>query len=440
MAAAPQNPELFVRWFRQAAPYVHAFRGRTFVIAFGGEMFGERERLVSFVHDVNLLAALGIRLALVHGARPQIEAELKAKGVRSRYSQGLRITDEAALMAVKHAAGVLRVELEALFSQGLPGSPMAGARIRVSSGNFITAQPIGVRKGTDFQFTGAVRKVDAAAMERELDAGEVVLVPHLGYSPTGEVFNVAWEDVAESVAVALKADKLLMFTDRLPSGRKGEVLSELTAGEAEALLKKGGLSAQTTDALEHAARAVRSGVRRAHLITRRTPGSLLLELFTHTGVGTMITADAVEKLRPARIEDVRGMLALIEPLEADGTLVKRSRELLEAEIGNFLVVDHDGAIVGCAALYPFPDDKSGEFACLAVAEGYRDGGYGERLLKACEERAKALRLRRLFALTTHAPHWFLEQGFRAADVAALPSRRQALYNWRRGSKVFLKRL
>jgi amino-acid N-acetyltransferase len=317
---------------------------------------------------------------------------------------------------------------------------MAGARIRVSSGNFITAQPIGVRKGTDFQFTGAVRKVDAAAMRDELDAGEVVLVPHLGYSPTGEVFNVAWEDVAESVAIALKADKLLLFTDRLPADRKGTVVSELTAGEAESLLRKGGLSTQTIDALEAATRAVRQGVWRAHLIALRTPGSLLLELFTHTGVGTMITADAVETLRAARIEDVRGILALIEPLEADGSLVKRNRELLEAEIGNFFVVDHDGAIVGCAALYPFPDDKAGEFACLAVAEGYRDAGYGERLLKACEERAKSLKLRRLFALTTHAPHWFLEQGFRAGDVSALPTRRQALYNWKRGSKVFLKRL
>lgn len=440
MAAAPQHPEAFVRWFRQVAPYVHAFRGRTFVVAFGGEMFTERSRFASFVHDVNLLAALGIRLALVHGARPQIEAELKAKNLRSRYSQGLRITDEAALMAVKHAAGVLRFEIEALLSQGLSSSPMAGAQIRVASGNFITARPIGVRKGTDFQFTGAVRKVDAAGMMRELDAGEVVLVPHLGYSPTGEVFNLAWEDVAESVAVALKADKLLMYTDRLPADRKGEVLAELTAGEAEALVKKGGLTSQSTIAIEHAVRALAGGVRRAHLISRRTPGSLLLELFTHTGVGTMITADPVEALRQARIEDVRGILDLIEPLEAEGTLVKRSRELLEAEIGNFLVVDHDGSIVGCAALYPFPDERSGEFACLAVGEGYRDGGYGERLLKACEERARELRLRRVFALTTHAAHWFLEQGFRAADVAALPSRRQALYNWRRGSKVFLKRL
>lgn len=438
--AAPQQAEAFVRWFHQVAPYVHAFRGRTFVVAFGGEMFAERARFASFVHDVNLLAALGIRLALVHGARPQIEAELKAKGVRSRYAQGLRITDEAALTAVKHAAGVLRVEIEALLSQGLPNSPMAGARIRVASGNFITARPIGVRKGVDFQFTGAVRKVDAAGIVRELDAGEVVLVPHVGYSPTGEVFNVAWEDVAESVAVALKADKLIMYVDRLPADRKGEVLAELTAPEAQALARKGGLSPQSARAIEHAVRAVGAGVGRAHLVTRRAPGSLLLELFTHTGVGTMITADTLEKLRAARIDDVRGILALIEPLEADGSLVKRSRELLEAEIGNFLVVEHDGAIVGCAGLYPFPAEKSAEFACLAVAEGYRDDGYGERLLQACEERARKLRLRKLFALTTHAAHWFLEQGFRAADVAALPARRQALYNWRRGSKVFLKRL
>jgi len=438
------QPDAFVRWLRQVTPYVHAFRGRTFVIGFGGEMFAERARFTSFIHDVNLLAALGIRLVLVHGARPQIEAELKVRGVRSRYAQGLRVTDEAALIAVKEAVGVLRVEMEALLSQGLPNSPMAGAQIRVASGNFITARPIGVVKGTDFQFTGAVRKIDAVAIARRLDAGEVVLVPHLGYSPTGEVFNVAWEDVAENVAVALKADKLLMYTDKLPADARGELISELTAREAQAILgkvgKNDGLTQQTVRALEHAVRAVGSGVGRAHIITRRVWGSILLELFTHAGVGTMITADTVERLRAARIEDVQGMLALIEPLEADGTLVKRSRELLEAEIGNFFVVEHDAVIVGCAALYPFPDDKSAEFACLAVAQDYRDSGYGERLLKECEARAKALKIRRVFALTTRAAHWFLEQGFRAADVAALPSRRQALYNWRRGSKVFLKRI
>jgi amino-acid N-acetyltransferase len=271
--------------------------------------------------------------------------------------------------------------------------------------------------------------------------GDVVLVPHLGYSPTGEVFNLSWEDVAENVAIALRADKLLMYTDKLPTGRKGEVLSELTAREAEALLRKEGLATpQTARAIEHAVRALSGGVGREHLVTRRVESSLLLELFTREGVGTMINAEPVEKLRPARIEDVRGMLALIEPLEAEGTLVKRSRELLEAEIGNFVVVDHDGSIVGCAALYPFPQAKSAEFACLAVAAEYRDASYGEQLLKACEDRARSLKLRKVFALTTHAAHWFLEQGFRAADPSALPAERRALYNWRRNSKVFLKRL
>jgi len=436
-----QSSESFVRWFRQVAPYVHDFGGRTFVIAFGGELVADRARFESFIHDVNVLASLEIRLALVHGARPQIEAEMKAKGLRSRYAQGLRVTDEQALTTVKHASGVLRVEIEALLSQGLPNSPMARAQIRVVSGNYITARPIGVRNGVDFQFTGAVRKVDAAALSAHLDVADIVLVPHLGYSTTGEVFNLAWEDVAENVAVALRADKLLMYTDRLPANRKSDVVSELTADEAAILAsKKGNLTPAAARALEHLARAVDRGVARGHLVTRRAPGSLLLELFTHAGVGTMVTADAVEKLRPARIEDVRGMLALIEPLESDGTLVKRSRELLEAEIGNFLVIEHDARIVGCAALYPFPDDKSAEFACLAVAQEYRDAGHAERLLKACEERAKGLRLRRLFALTTQAEHWFLEQGFRAAPVEALPEKRKELYNWRRGSKVFLKRI
>jgi amino-acid N-acetyltransferase len=438
MAATPQ-PEAFIRWFRQTAPYLHAFRGRTFVVAFGGELIAERARFAHFIQDVNLLAALGIRLVLVHGARPQIEAELKAKRIRSRYAKGLRITDAQALVAVKHAAGVLRVEIEALLSQGLPNSPMAGASIRVASGNYIAARPIGVVDGVDYQFTGLVRKVDAQAIARRLEAGEVVLVPHTGYSPTGEVFNLSWEDVAENVAVALRADKLLLFVDRLPSDRKGAVLGELTARQAEALLKDSGLGAHTTRATRHALRALAAGVGRAHLISRRTWGATPLELFTHSGVGTMITADPVQRLRDASLEDAGGILALIEPLEADGTLVKRGRERLEQEIGNFLVIEHDGVIVGCAALYPFAEDKAAELACLAVAPEARDAGHGERLLHACEERARRMKIRKLFALTTRAEHWFLAQGFKRADPSALPGERRALYNWKRGSKVFLKR-
>jgi amino-acid N-acetyltransferase len=439
MSATPQ-PEDFVRWFRQTAPYLHAFGGRTFVIGFGGELIAERARFAQFIQDVNLLAALDIRLVLVHGARPQIEAELKAKGIRSRYVKDLRVTDAQALVAVKHAAGVLRVEIEALLSQGLPNSPMAGASIRVASGNYIVARPIGVVDGVDYQYTGLVRKVDAQAIARRLEAGEVVLVPHIGYSPTGEVFNLSWEDVAQNVASELRADKLLLFIDRLPTDRKGAVIGELTAREAEALLKRRELGAHATGVLRAALGALAAGVARAHLLSRRSTGAALLELFTHSGVGTMITAEPMQQLRGARIEDVGGILALIEPLEADGTLVKRGRERLEREIGNFLVIEHDGVIAGCAALYPFAGDKAAELACLAVAPEARDAGHGERLLRACEARAKQLKIRRLFALTTRAEHWFVAQGFKPAEPGALPGERQALYNWKRGSKVFVKRL
>ena len=437
--STPPQPEDFVRWFRQTAPYLHAFGGRTFVIGFGGELVAEQARFTQFIQDVNLLSALEIQLVLVHGARPQIEAELKAKGLRSRYAKGVRITDAAALTAVKHAAGVMRVEIEALLSQGLPSSPMAGADIRVASGNFIAAQPRGVVDGIDYQFTGLVRKVDATAINRRLEGGDVVLVPHLGYSPTGEVFNLSWEDVAQNVAGALRADKLLLFVERLPADRKGEVIGELTAREAEALLKKRDLGPGTTRALRHALDALAAGVGRAHLLSRRAPGATLLELFTHQGVGTMITAEPMQRLRDAGIEDVGGILGLIEPLEADGTLVKRGRERLEREISNFVVLEHDGTMLGCAALYPL-SEKSAELACLAVAPGVRDAGHGEHLLRACEARARQRKIRRLFALTTRAEHWFLEQGFKSVGPSALPDARAALYNWKRGSKVFLKRI
>ena len=434
------HPEAFVRWFRQVTPYVHAFGGRTFVIGFGGELIAERGRFVRFLHDLNLLAALDIRLVLVHGARPQIEAELRAKRLRSRYAKGLRVTDAQSLVAVKQAAGVLRVEIEALLSQGMPNSPMAGAQIRVASGNYIAAKPVGVVDGIDFQFTGSVRKVDSIAIARRLEAGEVVLVPHIGYSPTGEVFNLAWEDVAENTARALKADKLLLYVDQLPTGRRGQIVSELTAREAETLLKKDTLPAPTRRAIEHALRAVRGGVGRVHLVSRRADGATLLELFTHSGVGTMITADPMERLRPAKIDDVGGILALIEPLEADGTLVKRNRERLEQEIVNFEVIEHDGRILACAALYPYAAEKSAELACLAVSPEVRDAGYGERLLLACEARAREMKIRRVFALTTRAQHWFIGQGFKEAGVSVLPEQRKTLYNWKRGSKIFLKRL
>lgn len=435
------SQDRFIDWFQSVAPYIHAFRGRTFVIAFGGDVVTDG-RFLDLTHDLNLLAALGVRLILVHGARPQIEEKLKERRRRSRFHLGLRVTDDAALACAKEANGRLRVEIEALLSMGLPNSPMAGADIRVASGNFITAKPLGVRDGIDFMHTGEVRKVDAHAVQRRLDDNELVLLSPLGYSPTGEVFNLPLEDVAASTAIAVKAEKLIFLMDTHGvTGRRGELLRELTVQQAEALLARGG--GADTDVgfyLPWAVRACRQGVRRAHLISGHVDDGLLLELFTHKGVGTMLTPDPIETLRSAKLEDIGGILQLIEPLEADGTLVKRNRDLLEREIGRFLVLEHDGIVVACAALYPFPDEAAGELACLVVRDDFRNQGAGERLLTEIERHASRHRLKRLFVLTTRAEHWFVERGFSEAGPSALPRRKRQLYNYQRRSVVLVKRL
>jgi len=438
---APAHPNVqFINWFRSVAPYFHTFRGKTFVLAFGGELFSEG-RFVELAHDINLLHSAGIRVVLVHGSRPQIETQLKRRKARSHYAKGLRITDALALECVKEAVGLLRVEIDALLSLGLPNSPMAGAVINTVSGNFITAQPMGVHNGIDYQYTGSVRKVDAPALSGCLDAGNIAIVPPVGYSPTGEVFNLAMEDVAVATATALHAEKLVFFSDAPVVDKSGELLPELTGQEAAELLgRAANLTEDTRLYLAHAVEAVRGGVQRAHMISRAINGALLIELFTHEGSGTMITADKVVKLRAAGIDDVGGILHLIEPLEADGTLVRRGRELIEREIQRFAVIEHDGVIVGCAALYPFPSARAGELACLVVRPDYRDEGYGERLMRHIEIQARAQRMKKLFVLTTRATHWFIEREFSAADMTALPKEKKALYNYQRRSKVLVKSL
>ncbi|MDH4293860.1 MAG: amino-acid N-acetyltransferase, partial [Betaproteobacteria bacterium] len=351
-------------------------------------------------------------------------------------------TDGAALEAAMEVAGKIRVQIEALLSMGLPNSPMAGAHIRVASGNFVTARPIGVVDGVDLMHTGEVRKIDAVAIERRLKDDELVVLSPLGYSPTGEVFNLAMGDVAAETAVALKAEKLIFLTESAGVvGRRGELLRELTVREAQGLLAKGRIQSEEMQSyLPAAVRACDHGVGRAHLISGHLDDSLLLELFTHKGVGTLVTPDPLETLRHAKIDDIGGILRLLEPLEAEGILVKRNRDLLEMEIDRFWVMEHDRMIIGCAALYPFSDERSGELAGLAVHPEFRGRGAGERLMVAIEKRARSQRLKQLFVLTTRAEHWFVERGFVETDVGALPDRKKELYNYQRRSVVLIKKL
>jgi amino-acid N-acetyltransferase len=439
MAKPPAlKTEAFVKWFRSATPYIHRWGGATFVIAFGGEVLADGE-FQQLTHDINVLVSLEVRVVLVHGTRPQIEEQMRQHGVTPRYVANRRVTDDKALACVKEANGIVRVEMEALLSMELANSPMWGADIRVSSGNFVTAKPVGVVNGVDFIHTGEVRKIDAEGIRRRLDDHEVVLISPIGFSPTGDVFNCTLEDVATSTALALKADKLIFLTETAGAlDSKGRLISELTVKQATELIAANNLPEDVQIYLPCAIKACAGGVKRVHLISRHVDGALLIELFTHHGIGTMVVPESPERIRGAGRDDIAGIAQILEPLEQQGVLVKREPELLERDIGHFFVLESEGNILGCAALYPFPEQKTAELAALAVNPFYRDGGRGERLLDYALAKARGMGLKSLFVLSTRTTHWFIERGFVETEAGWLPERKAALYNYERRSKIFVK--
>ena len=440
-------PHTFVPWFRSVAPHIHAYRGKTFVVALAGEAIAAG-KLNTFVQDLAILHAMGIKLVLVHGFRPQVTEQLAAKGQVSRFSHGVRITDAVALDCAQEAAGQLRFEIEAAFSQGLPNTPMANATVRVVSGNFLTARPVGIVDGVDFMHSGVVRRVDGAAIRRAIDIGALVLLSPFGFSPTGEAFNLTMEDVATATAVALQADKLLFMTE-IPGIREdasdpeSNIDTELALADARRLLTLLPPAQQPTDPafyLQHCVKACAGGVERSHILPFGVDGALLMEVFTHDGIGTMVVDEKLESLREATPDDVGGILQLIEPFERDGTLVRRERTEIERDVANYTVIEHDGIIFGCAALYPYPESRTGEMAALTVSPMSQSQGDGERILKRVEQRAKAMGLDSIFVLTTRTMHWFIKRGFAQVDPDWLPEARKRKYNWDRRSQVLVKKL
>lgn len=425
--------------FRHSSPYINAHRGRTVVLSLGGEAIAH-DNLINIIHDITLLSSLGVRLVVAFGARPQIQSRFDEAGQPSRFHEGLRITPEADLRYALEAIGALRAYLESLLSMGLVNSPMHGARIRVSSGNYVAARPVGVLGGVDHGFTGRVRRVDVSGIEKLLEQGHIVLLPPVGYSPTGDAFNLSYEDVGSQVAAALQAEKLIIFTEHQGVlDNEGALIRELTVRQTTERLASHE-AGPDRDLLKAACDACVKGVKRSHIISYAREGALLEELFTRDGSGTLVSDDNYEHIRRARVEDIGGIVELIQPLEEQGILVRRSRELLETEVDCFIVAERDGTIVGCAALYAFPEEKAGELSCFAVDPAYRRAGRGDDILAMVEGKARGLGLERLFVLTTQTEHWFRERGFQPSTVQALPGPKLAAYNTQRNSKVFVKPL
>ena len=437
MTLSPTHTPVFVHDFREAAPYIDYLRGKTLVIGMVSSLL-QGAVLRSLAADINLLASLGVKLVLVHGSSSQITALTEAAGQTPRYHDNRRITDEAVLTWVKQACGMLRFEIEAALSVGVAHSPQRGKRLRLASGNFVSARPYGIINGVDMGHTGRVRKIDTDAIRQHLNTGSVVLISPLAASLSGQLFNLSMTDIAEAVAVALSAEKLIFLVEQEGIlDEQGHLLPNLSAAEARALLAQHQIAPNQHRLLHAAIHAVEHHVQRCQILSGYEDGSLISELFTRQGTGTSIAQAPFMHIRQANAGDIADMINLIRPLEETGVLLKRSREYLENHISEFFVLEHDRQIYGCVALKIFAAEQAAELACLVVSPHAQDGGYGELLLEHVIRTSQAHHLQTLFALSTHTGDWFLERGFEPAPMEALPPLRlQEYHASERRSKIF----
>lgn len=428
------SPE-YIQWFRSAAPYINAFRKKTFVLLLSGETV-KSEIFTNLIHDIALCHHLGIKLVLIHGSRVQIDDQLKQHNINSHFHHNMRISEADTMPLILQAISQVRYAIDARLSMGLPNTPMSGSDISVINGNFVTGMPLGIIDGVDMQYSGKVRNINADAINYLLDK-HIVLLSNIGYSKSGEVFNLPAEELATQMAISLQAEKLIYFNDEFI---KSPITDQFSTTECTNYLQQHNVSPQLSSLLNHAIQAVKQDVKRVHIIDRSLDGGLLQELFTRDGAGMMITNLFYEGLRKATIDDIGGILELIQPLESAGILIKRSREQLELEINFFHVIEKDGMTIACIAYIPDPQTSVAEIACVAVHPDYRNMGLGDQMLGSIEIEAKKANLDYLFILTTRSTHWFLEKGFNESNLDFLPKAKQESYNLSRQSRIMTKQL
>ena len=417
-----------INWFRSAAGYIDAHKGKTFVVSLCDGAISS-ENLEKIVSDCILLNTLGVRLVIVFNGDQRIQNKLLSEWAEFK---GKRITRFSQIALLSEVIGSIRNELEATFMSHSFHLPGGKKEILLTSGNFVKAKPLGIIDGVDFESSGEVRKINALAINRQLDTNAILLIPPIGFAPGGELFYLDSDEVACKIACAVSADKLLYLSEA-PGllDQENRIISEVDLGREKEEITEQNL-------YQFCEEACNNGVNRCHIISHKIDGAIIQELFTHHGSGTQLTGISSEKVRSALQEDVTAILDLVKPSEREGALISRTKESIETKLSNFFVIERDGFLVACAALHIY--GEVGEVACMVTHPDYRNMEKGDKLLDLIEEKAIASGLKSLFVLTTRSAHWFKERDFLSIDFDELPKEKKEEYDLKRSSIILKKDL
>lgn len=418
--------------------YVPRFREKIFVVAVDGDIV-DSENFANILLDLAVLRSLSIKVILVHGAGAQIEALARKRRVAITNSDGIGITDEITLqISIEAATTVMNDIMQGLTSVDL----------RAAYANSIIAHPAGILGGVDYLYTGRVEKVDTKSLHLFLNEGITPLIPPIGFDGEGKTFRVNSDSIAVEVAEAMQAMKIIFLSSHTDLRSGGEVVRQLSIAETEEILKKRKTKGHASEAvdpklaskLDHAARACRLGVARVHLLDGHLNEALLTEIFSYSGIGTMVYSNEYQQIRRVYKKDVRAVMALIRQSVEGEELIRRTRADIIQHIEDYWVLEVDRTLVGCVALHPYPAQKMAELACLYVSKSHSDQGYGRKLMKFAETLAAEKGVKELFALSTQTFAYFQQKGgFTEALPEALPPARREKYEASgRNSKVLLK--
>ena len=430
-------------FIREVFGYMDRFKGQLFVLKIEDGLM-DHPLFPVLMRDIALLHKAGIRIIIVPGTRNSIDAQLKAWEIESKFECGVRLTSEEALPLIEQASlGVAQRIMSHLTASGLSGI----------QGNWVLARSLGVIEGVDYMRTGRIERIQRDILEQLLNEKFVPIIPPIGWNKLGQAYNISSTELATELCKYMQVGKLFFIgsengikLEGLATGKNTKyleptdsgVISALDVDQAKELLELNAdkLNFAQKDYLQNAINACEAGANRVHLLSGEFQGSVLQEVFSARGDGTMVYANQYSSIRPANMEDIPDILRIMQDYIAKGYLVPRTQESISEKLKDYVVYSIDNSIHGCGALHEFEDGMA-EVAAIAVAANYRKSGIGDAIVRHLISVGRMKGYKKLFLLTTQALDWFYPFGFEDGSVEDLPRSKREHYNTKRKSRILV---